>query len=138
MRSTAKYWEHVGPMKRGAAAEPARHGINDVHELNGGSGTAGASPANLARELRAALAMLDETQRTDLGRAAALAMRVVDLGQRCADTRLLADALAAAAHVFASRDEEAFYGRRCIDWLRGYLDSSCSNRRGVPSKRAAC
>ena len=105
MRSTAKYWEHVGPMKRGAAAEPARHGINDVHELNGGSGTAGASPANLARELRAALAMLDETQRTDLGRAAALAMRVVDLGQRCADTRLLADALAAAAHVFASRDE---------------------------------
>ena len=105
MRSTAKYWEHVGPMKRGAAAEPARHGINDVHELNGGSGRAGATPADLAQELRATLAMLEQAQRTDLGRAAALAKRVVDLGQRCADPRLLADALAAAAHVFASRDE---------------------------------
>lgn len=105
MRSTGKYWEHVGPMRRGAAAEPARHGMNDVCEMNGGRRTAGAAPADLTHELRAALTTLEETQRTDLGRAAALAMSVVDLGQRCADPRLRADALAAAAHVFASRDE---------------------------------
>ncbi|KAE8753479.1 hypothetical protein FSO04_44975, partial [Paraburkholderia madseniana] len=84
--------------------------MNSVPDFNttmriAATATMAADPVDLVTQVCRRLDELREAHHQDLGRAASLSSQVVDLGRRCGDRGLLADALAAAAHVYASRDE---------------------------------
>ncbi|MEN2471770.1 hypothetical protein [Burkholderia sp. GS2Y] len=72
-------------------------------------------PGNLAAALHRTLDDLREAHYTDPGLAASLARHAVDLARRRGDTGLLADALAAAAHVYATRDEVSRCYRHALE-----------------------